>query len=108
NFQDELGNDFHTRIEGTRIKHHMGQAAIKMYDKQALVLRIETTVNDVTFFKHHRKVEHKDGTSEVTLAPMKKTIHSLAALQELLLAANRRYLDFLSDLLDPSAGLTRI
>ena len=108
NYQDELGNNFHTRIEGTRIKHHMGPAAIKMYDKQALVLRIETTVNDVTFFKHHRKVEHKDGTSEVTLAPMKKTIHSLPALRELLVAANRRYLDFLSDLEDTSAGITRI
>lgn len=108
NYQDEVGNDFHTRIEGTRIKHHMGPVAIKMYDKQALVLRIETTVNDVTFFKHHRKVEHKDGTSETTLAPMKKTIHSLAPLSDLLLAANRRYLDFVSDLLDPSAGLTRI
>ena len=108
NYQDELGNDFHTRIEGTRIKHHMGPAAIKMYDKQALVLRIETTVNDVTFFKHHRRVEHKDGTSEVTLAPMKKTIHSLPALRELLLAANRRYLDFLSELGDPSAGLANV
>lgn len=108
NYQDELGNDFHTRIEGTRIKHHMGPAAIKMYDKQALVLRIETTVNDVTFFKHHRKVEHKDGTSQTTLAPMKKTIHSLPALQQLLVAANRRYLDFLSELADPSAGVTAV
>src|SRR5258708_97003 len=107
-FEDELGNDFHTRIEGTRIKHQMGPAAIKMYDKQALVLRIETTVNDVTFFKHHRKMEHRTGPSEFKLAPMKKTIHSLPPLRELLAAANRRYLDFLSELLDPSAGITRI
>jgi len=48
-YQDELGNDFNTRIQGTRIKHHMGPVAIKMYDKHGLVLRIETTVNDVTF-----------------------------------------------------------
>ena len=108
NFKDELGNDFHTRIEGTRIKHHMGPAAIKMYDKQALVLRIETTVNDVSFFKHHRTVEHRNGTSEVKLAPMQKTIYSLSPLRELLVAANRRYLEFLSGLDDPSAGLPRI
>lgn len=108
NFEDELGNDFHTRIEGTRIKHHMGPVAIKMYDKQALVLRIETTVNDVTFFKHHRTVEHRDGTTEVKLAPMQKTIYSLSALRELLVAANRRYLDFLAELEDPSAGIPRI
>jgi hypothetical protein len=107
-FEDELGNDFHTRVEGTRIKHHMGPAAIKMYDKQALVLRIETTVNDVTFFRHHRTVEHRDGSSEVKLASMQKTIYSLPPLREILVAANRRYLEFLSDLDDPSAGLTRI
>ncbi len=108
NFKDELGNDFHTRIEGTRIKHHMGPVAIKMYDKQALVLRIETTVNDVSFFQHHRTVEHRNGTTEVKFAPMRKTIYSLSPLRELLVAANRRYLDFLSELDDPSAGLPRI
>lgn len=107
-YEGEVGNDFHTRIEGTRIKHHMGPAAIKMYDKQALVLRLETTVNDVSFFKHHRQVEHRDGTTETKLAPMQKTIYSLGALRELLVAANRRYLAFLSDLLDPSAGLRKV
>jgi hypothetical protein len=104
-FQDELGNDFHTRIEGTRLKHHMGPVSLKLYDKQGLVLRIETTVNDVSFFRHHRTVEHRDGTKEIKLAPMQKTIYSLPALRELLLAANRRYLAFLSDLDDPSAGV---
>lgn len=107
-FQDELGNDFRTRIEGTRIKHHMGPVAIKLYDKQALVLRIETTVNDVSFFTHHRTVEHRDGTHEIKLAPMQKTIYSLAPLRTLLLAANRRYLAFLSDLTDPSAGVHQV
>jgi hypothetical protein len=107
-YQDEVGNDFHTRIEGTRIKHHMGPASIKMYDKHALVLRIETTANDVSFFKHHRQVEHRDGTSETRLAPMQKTIYSLGALRELLAAANRRYLTFLSELADPSAGVRTV
>jgi hypothetical protein len=32
-----------------------------MYDKLGVVLRIETTTNDVSFFKHHRKVEHRQG-----------------------------------------------
>lgn len=107
-YSDELGNDFHTRIEGTRIKHHMGPVAIKMYDKHALVMRIETTANDVSFFKHHRKVEHRDGTVDSRLAPIRKTIHSLGALREILLSANRRYIDFISELIDPSAGITRV
>ncbi len=108
NYADELGNDFHTRIEGTRLKHHMGPVSIKLYDKQGLVLRIETTVNDVSFFRHHRTVEHRDRTTETKLAPMQKTIYSLAPLRELLLAANRRYLAFLSDLTDPSAGVQQV
>lgn len=104
-YSGEVGTDFHTRIEGTRIKHHMGKASIKMYDKLGRVLRIETTVNDVSFFQHHRRVEHKDGTWTMKVAPVKKTIYSLPALSELLEAANRRYLEFLASLDDPTAGM---
>lgn len=104
NYKDELGNDFSTRIEGTRIRHHMGPASLKMYDKFALVLRIETTANNVSFFKHHRKVEQRDGTTVYKLAPLKKNIYSLGDLQHLLLSANRRYLDFISAIDDPTEG----
>jgi len=104
-YRDELGNDFQTRIQGTRIKHHMGEAAIKMYDKHGLILRIETTVNDVNFFKHHRRVEHRDGSSEMKTAALKKSIYSLPVLVELMCAANRRYLEFISTLDDPSCAL---
>ena len=104
NYRDELGNDFSTRIEGTRIRHHMGPASIKMYDKFGLVLRIETTSNNVSFFKHHRKVEQRDGNTVYKLAPLKKSIYSLGDLQHLLRAANRRYLDFISAIDDPSEG----
>ena len=38
------------------MKHRFGKSSIKMYDKCGIVLRIETTTNDVSFFKHHRKV----------------------------------------------------
>jgi len=48
-YKDEIGNTFSTRIEGTCIKHHMGKTAIKMYDKHGIVLRVETTANNVTF-----------------------------------------------------------
>jgi len=106
----EIGTDykFDRRIQGTRIKHYMGWAAIKMYDKQGIVLRIETTVNNVSELKHYRTVEHRDGTTETKYAPMQKTIYSLPALQELLLAANNRYLDFLSALDDTSDGQRQI
>ena len=107
-YEGEIGNDFSTRLEGTRIKHYMGPAAIPMSDKLALVLRVETTGNDVTFCKHHRRVEHRDGTWVMKLAPMKKSIYSLPDLMELLGAANRRYLEFLGALDDPTAGVKRL
>lgn len=97
NYQDEVGNNFNVRILGTRIKHHMGPISIKMYDKFALILRIETTVNDVSFFKQYREVHHRDGTTETKYTSMRKSIYSLNALRELLVASNRRYLEFISE-----------
>ena len=76
-YEGEIGNRFNTRIEGTRIKHTMGWVSIKMYDKWGLILRIETTVNDVSFFRHYRTVEQRDGTAVTKWAPMKKSIYSL-------------------------------
>src|SRR5215475_13132385 len=101
----EIGSQFATRIEGTCIKHRFGKCSIKMYDKHGIVLRIETTTNDVSFFKHHRRVEHRKGPASRDLAPVKKSIYSLIDLREILLGCNRRYLAHLSSLDDFSAGV---
>jgi hypothetical protein len=101
----QIGSQFSTRIEGTCIKHRFGKCSIKMYDKHGIVLRIETTSNDVSFFKHHRKVEHRKGPATRELAPVKKSIYSLIDLRELLLGCNRRYIAHLSALDDFSAGI---
>jgi hypothetical protein len=105
NFQNEAGNRFDVRLQGTRIKHTMGPVSIKMYDKFSLVLRIETTVNDLTFFQHYREVEQRDGQRVRKWAEMKRSIYSLPILQERLLAANWRYLQFLCALADPGVDL---
>ena len=101
----EIGSQFSTRIEGTCVKHRFGKCSIKMYDKCGVVLRIETTTNDVSFFKHHRKVEHRNGPPTRGIAPVKKTIYSLIDLRDILLGCNRRYLAHLSALDDFSAGV---
>ena len=100
----ELGSRFATRIEGTCIKHRFAKTGVKMYDKFGGVLRLETTTNDVSFFKHHRKVEHRDGHVTREMAGLKKSIYSLIDLREILLGCNRRYLEFLSAIGDASAG----
>lgn len=104
NSDTALGSDFHTRVEGTRVKHFLGPASLKLYDKRGRVLRLECTVNDVTFFSHHRKVEHRDGPPTYQLAPLKKSIFSLRDLRGLMQAACARYLGWLSRLEDRSSG----
>ena len=51
--RQEVSDRFDLQVQGRRIRHQMGEVSIKMYDKFGLVLRVETTANDVTFFRHH-------------------------------------------------------
>jgi len=108
NLEAEIGSQFSTRIEGTRIRHRLDDVSVKMYDKHGIALRIETTTNNVSFFKHRRKVEHRDGSSSMKVAPVKKTIYSLPVLRDLMGASNHRYLEFLSALDDPSSGIRNL
>jgi hypothetical protein len=73
-YPGEIGNRFNTRLERTRIKHRLGPVSIKGYDKFGLILRIEITVNDVSFFPHYRTVEQRDGRTVTQGAQMKKSI----------------------------------
>lgn len=105
-YKGELGTDLKTRSFGTRLKHHMKSCSIKLYDKFGRILRIETTANDVSFFKHHRQVVQKDGQIRFKLAPVRKTIYSLNPdLRQLFAAANQRYLEFISTLDAPVVGV---
>jgi hypothetical protein len=107
-YQGEMGTGLNVRLEGRRIKHRMGPATLKMYDKFNRVLRIETTINDVTFFYQYRQVHHRDGTISRKWVPMKKTIYSLPALHQALAAANQRYLKFISEIETPEVGLAKL
>lgn len=108
NYEGEMGNHYNIRLEGSRIKHTMGPVSIKMYDKFNKILRIETTVNDVSFFKHYRTVEHRDGSTSQEQASMKKNIYSLPILADLTGAANGRYLEFISAIEDHTIGKKKL
>ena len=107
-YQGEMGNNYNVRIEGSRIKHTMGSSSIKMYDKFGKILRIETTSNDISFFKHYREVVHRDGTKSNRIAPLKKGIYSLVFLADILKAANKRYLEFISCFDNKDAGRKKL
>jgi hypothetical protein len=107
-YKGEVGNQYHVRIEGTCIKHVMGKVSIKMYDKFGHILRIETTTNDVTFFKHYREVIHRDGSHTEKNAAMKKNIYSLTALLPIMQASNHRYIEFISAIEDDKVGKEKL
>ncbi len=108
NYKGEMGNNYNIRIEGSRIKHTMGSTSMKMYDKYSKILRIETTSNDISFFKNYRKVEHRDGSEEYKLASMKKGIYSMTSLYKILQSSNNRYIEFISAIEDKTNGRKRL
>ncbi len=103
-YHDEVGNDFSTRFQGTGIRHAMGPASIKLYDKFALIARRECTLNDRSFFKHHRYVEQRNGERLFKLAPLRKSIYSRKDPPRIMRAANGRYLAFMACRDHPDAG----
>jgi len=107
-YQGEVGNNYNIRIEGSRIKHTMGSSSIKMYDKFGKILRIETTTNDISFFKHYREVVHHDGTTSHEIASLKKNIYSLTFLADNLGDSNKRYLEFISAFDNKEVGRKRL
>ena len=104
NCAKEVGTNYNQRILGTRIKHHMGDVSIKMYDKFGVVLRIESTCNNVGEFRVLREISHRDGTISTDKAPLKKSIYSLYQLFTIMKSANYRYLEFISSFDDYSGG----
>ena len=56
-FKKEVTSHVAARSEGVRIKHRVGHNSIKMYNKQGLVLRVETTINDTRDLQVFRRAE---------------------------------------------------
>ena len=53
-------------------------------------------------------MEHRDGTYEYKTAPVRKTIYSLGVLAKIMNACNRRYLEFLGAVDDPTNGIRAV
>jgi hypothetical protein len=90
------------RIEGVRVKHVMKTNRLKMYDKAGRVLRIETVINDPTEFRVRRWQSDKQGGRRLAWQPLRKGVAWLWRYAEVGCAANRRYLEALAKVDDPS------
>jgi hypothetical protein len=103
-FQGEVKTHWHRREPGAAVKHWIKRNAVKMYDKDGQVLRIETVINDPREFKVHRCRNKQDGTQEVGWFPMSKGVANLYRYAEVGQQANARYLEALAVVDDLGVG----
>jgi hypothetical protein len=95
------------RWPGARIKHRMKNNWLKMYDKFGWVLRIETVINDPREFRV-RRLRVRNGRRAMVWCPMNKGVINLYRYREVALAANRRYLDALAVVDDPTPAYRQV
>lgn len=92
----QVVSDLKGRPEGIRIKHRLGNNAVKMYNKQGSVLRVETTLNNMRELKAPRRENGK-----VVWKQMRKGVVDARRRAKVSDAANRRYLDALATVAEP-------
>lgn len=97
----EVVSDLKERTEGIRIKHRLGDNAVKMYNKQGSVLRMETTLNDVRQLKTPRRRK-----GEVIWRPMRKGVADARRRAAVSDQANDRYAEALAAVGRPVAFKT--
>jgi hypothetical protein len=96
--QGEIHSDLQRRFDGLRIKHWIEENSLKMYDKAASVLRIETTINNPRRFHVLRPTRDK----RLAWQRLRKGIADIRRRVDICRAANARYLDALSVVGEPT------
>jgi hypothetical protein len=96
NFAGELVTSFKDRPEGVRVKHWVAGNSIKMYDKAASVLRVETTIANVTPFKVFRPADDNRPARKLAWRPLRKGVADLHRRAQVSQHANDSYLGALA------------
>lgn len=99
NFAGEAVSSCKRRPEGVRVKHWVDGNSIKMYDKAARVLRIETTIGNPAAFTVLRP-RQRSRRRRLTWQPLRKGVADLHRRAALSQRANERYLDALATVED--------
>jgi hypothetical protein len=103
-FAGEVRTHWHRREPGAAVKHWVKRNALKMYDKDGTVLRIETVINNPKEFFVHRVRHKQDGSEEVGWFPMSKGVANLYRYAQVGQQANARYLEALAVVDDLGVG----
>jgi hypothetical protein len=94
--------DLRTRTEGTRLKFWYGTNSLKIYDKEAQALRVETTINDPKGFKVFRTKEGEPSEAAKSWQQMRKGVADLGRRGEVSQAANNRLAESLASVAQPN------
>lgn len=95
NFTGEIVSGFKDRPEGVRVKHSVRGNSVKMYDKAASVLRVETTISKTGDFKVLRP-PHDEPEGKLDWRPLRKGVADLHRRAEVSQRSNEAYLDALA------------
>ncbi len=91
NFRGEVTSDLVARPEGIRVKHRVNGNAVKMYNKQGSVLRVETVINQARDLRVYRPKEGDPGGRK-DWRYLRKGVADTWRRAELSQQANERYL----------------
>jgi len=104
-FDSLIQTDAKYRPTVTRIKHTMRGNWIKMYNKQGIVLRVETVINRPREFRISRLGR---GKRAIDWAPMPKGVSNMKRYKEICLRANRAYLSALAEVDHPAQAYRQL
>jgi len=93
---DEVKIDLRQRPEGTRLKFWHGTNSLKIYDKEAHALRIETTINQPQGYKVFRTKEGQTDDAPKSWQIMRKGVADLDRRADVSQAANNRLAESLA------------
>lgn len=100
-FRGEVVSDLAARPEGVRVKHRVNGNAVKMYNKQGSVLRVETVINQARDLRVYRPKEGEpDGDKQWRY--LRKGVADVWRRAELSQQANERYLAALAAATEPT------
>lgn len=98
-FAGEIETRYSDRAEGVRVRHQVNHNALKMYDKQGTVLRVEAVTNDPRDLKVYRAPEGEpDGPK--AWRRLRKGVADLPRRTEVSQKATERYLESLATVED--------
>jgi hypothetical protein len=95
NFRGQVTTSFKERPEGVRLRHALNGNSLKIYDKEGIILRVETTIVRPEEFKVYRPVrDQADG--QLKWQRLRRAVVDLYRRAEISRAANSRYLEALA------------